>query len=160
WLLYVDGPLDSGGYYVFDRTALAINPIADAYPALANATLAPTTIAPYQAHDGTQLWAYVTALPGNGPRPTAIFPHGGPESRDGYGYDSFVQFLASRGYVVVQPNFRGGAGFGRAFATAGYHQWGKLMQSDVSDATQHMIDAGVADPHKICIVGGSYGGYA
>jgi dipeptidyl aminopeptidase/acylaminoacyl peptidase len=160
WLLYVDGPVDSGGYYVLDRTALQINPVADAYPALANATLAPTSIVTYQAHDGAQLWAYVTALPGSGPRPTVIFPHGGPEARDEYGYDSFVQFLASRGYVVVQPNFRGGAGFGRAFASAGYHQWGRLMQSDVSDATQHMIDAGVADPHKICIVGGSYGGYA
>lgn len=160
WLLYVDGPVDSGGYYVFDRTALRLDPIADSYPSLANAALAPTTIVQYQAHDGTALWAYVTARPGQGPRPTVIFPHGGPESRDSYGYDSFVQFLASRGYVVVQPDFRGGAGFGRAFAAAGYHQWGKLMQSDVTDATLHLIDAGVADPHKICIVGGSYGGYA
>src|SRR5262249_48808009 len=76
-----------------------------------------------------------------------------------YGYDSYVQFLASRGYVVLQPNFRGGGGFGRAFADAGHGQWGKRMQDDVTDAVKHMVDAGVADPHRICIVGASYGGY-
>ena len=89
-----------------------------------------------------------------------VFPHGGPEARDRYGYDPLAQFMAARGYVVVQPNFRGSAGFGRAYSSAGYGQWGKRMQDDVTDVVHHMIEAGVADPHRVCIVGASYGGYA
>jgi dipeptidyl aminopeptidase/acylaminoacyl peptidase len=89
-----------------------------------------------------------------------VLPHGGPESRDHYGFDPYAQFLAAQGYVVVQPNFRGSAGFGEAFALAGRGQWGLRMQDDVTDAVKHMIDTGRADARRICIVGASYGGYA
>jgi len=160
WLLYVDGPLDPGEYYIYQRSQAHIDPLVLVYPHMDRAALSPIEIVPYRARDGAQLWAYVTAQAGqSGPRPMVVWPHGGPEARDFYGFDGYAQFLASRGYVVLQPNFRGGEGFGRAFAEAGYGQWGKLMQNDVTDAVQHMIDAGVADPHRICVVGASYGGY-
>lgn len=161
WLLYVEGPLDPGAYFIYEPDQAHIEPIAQTHPSIHADTLSPTEVVTYQSRDGASLWAYVTARPGqNGPRPTVVMPHGGPEARDSYGFDSFAQFLAARGYVVVQPNFRGSAGFGRAFSSAGYGQWGKRMQDDVTDAVHHMIDAGVADPHRICIVGASYGGYA
>jgi dipeptidyl aminopeptidase/acylaminoacyl peptidase len=114
----------------------------------------------YASRDGAKLWAYVTAKAGDGPRPMVVMPHGGPEARDEYGFDAFAQFLAAQGYVVVQPNFRGSSGAGGAFTLAGHGQWGKLMQDDVTDAVKHMVEAGKADPKRICIVGASYGGYA
>jgi dipeptidyl aminopeptidase/acylaminoacyl peptidase len=137
-----------------------MEPVAEAYPNIPREALAPTQVVQYAARDGRPLWAYVTARPGQGPRPTVILPHGGPEARDYFGYDTFVQFLASRGYVVVQPNFRGSLGFGRAFADEGRGQWGLRMQDDVTDALQHLVRSGVADPSRVCIVGISYGGYA
>lgn len=161
WLLHFDAPTLPDGFYLYDTSIHDVLPIASAFPNIDADALSPTSIENYTARDGTRLWAYVTAHPGaTGPRPTIILPHGGPESRDVYGYDPFVQFLASRGYVVVQPNFRGGSGFGRSFADAGRGQWGLRMQDDVTDAVHHMISAGAADPERICIVGGSYGGYA
>jgi dipeptidyl aminopeptidase/acylaminoacyl peptidase len=159
WLLFAEGPTLPGGYYFYDLTTAHVEPIAMNYPDLAEG-LAPSRIEHFQARDGATLWAYVTALPGEGPRPTIIMPHGGPESRDTYGFDFLAQFLAAKGYVVVQPNFRGSNGFGRAFAEAGFRQWGGVMQNDVTDAVRHMIESGAADPARICIVGGSYGGYA
>jgi dipeptidyl aminopeptidase/acylaminoacyl peptidase len=158
WLLRAEGPTLPGAYYLYDLGAARVDPIALQYPDLTEG-LAPTRIEHFQTRDGQALWAYVTALPGDGPRPTVIMPHGGPESRDAYGFDPIVQYLAARGYVVVQPNFRGSGGFGRAFAESGSREWGGRMQDDVTDAVRHMIDAGVADAQRICIVGGSYGGY-
>ncbi|MES1201714.1 MAG: S9 family peptidase [Pseudomonadota bacterium] len=161
WLLYAVGPTEPGAYYLYDRAHASIDLLATSYPNLDPETLSPTEVVHYTARDGVDLWAYVTARPGvTGMRPMIVLPHGGPEARDDYGYDSFAQFLASRGYVVLQPNFRGSSGFGRTFANAGHHQWGLRMQEDVTDAVKHMVDAGVADQHRICIVGGSYGGYA
>ncbi len=160
WLLWVDGPTNPGAYYLYQVSAHQVTPIAALYPNQDPNRLSPTEVVNYQSRDGTSLWAYVTARAGvAGPRPTVVLPHGGPEARDEYGYDAFAQFLASRGYVVVQPNFRGGAGFGRAFSDAGLGQWGGRMQDDVTDAVRHMIEAGAADPRRICIVGASYGGY-
>ncbi len=161
WLLSVDGPTLPEGYYLYDLDTHRVSPIASAFPNVDPEGLSPTEVMHYAARDGFRLWAYVTARPGvAGPRPTVVMPHGGPESRDHYGYDAFVQFLASRGYVVVQPNFRGGVGFGRAFADAGRGQWGLRMQDDVTDAVKHLVDTGIVDPNRICIVGASYGGYA
>ena len=92
--------------------------------------------------------------------PVVILPHGGPESRDVAEFDWLSQFLASRGYAVLQPQFRGSVGYGEKFRQAGYRQWGGLMQDDVSDGVRHLIATGVADPSRVCIVGASYGGYA
>lgn len=161
WLLYVEGPRESGGYYIYDRTAARVDVLASLYPSLDASALSPTQVVTYRARDGAELWAYVTAQEGaTGPRPMVLLPHGGPEARDYFGYYAYAQFLASRGYVVVQPNFRGSSGFGRAFADAGRGQWGRMMQDDLTDAVRHMVDSGVADRDRVCIVGASYGGYA
>jgi dienelactone hydrolase len=161
WLIMAEAPSDGAAYYLYDRVAVSVEPLVGIYPNLEGVTLSPTTVENYAARDGTALWAYVTAPAGGaGPRPMVVMPHGGPESRDFYGFDSYAQFLASRGYVVLQPNFRGSLGFGRAFGDAGRGQWGRRMQDDVTDAVRHMIETGAADPQRICIVGASYGGYA
>lgn len=161
WLLRAEGPMEPGGFYLYDRGAARISAIADVHPGIGESDLSPTEILNYTARDGAPLWAYVTARAGvMGARPMVVLPHGGPEVRDYYGYDAFAQFLASRGYVVVQPNFRGSFGQGRDFADAGRAQWGRRMQDDVTDAVRHLIQTGVADPARICIVGASYGGYA
>ena len=161
WLLHVEGPTEPGAYYLFDRAHAAVEMLAKVSPNLDQAALSPTEVVEYNSRDGAHLWAYVTAQPGaQGPRPMIVFPHGGPEARDFYGYDPLVEFFASRGYVVLQPNFRGSGGFGRAFTDAGRGQWGLRMQDDITDAVQHMIESGAADAHRICIVGASYGGYA
>ena len=158
WLLYAEGPTLAGAFYVYDLDTSRVDPIALNYPELTEG-LAPTRVERFTTRDGETLWAYVTARPGQGPRPTVVMPHGGPESRDHYGFDFFVQYLAAQGYVVIQPNFRGSGSSGRAFAEAGYRQWGARMQDDVTDAVRHLIDTGETDPQRICIVGGSYGGY-
>lgn len=160
WLLYADGPRDPGDYYFYEPLSARLEPVARAYPNIDVEALSPTEIVSYSSRDGTPLWAYVTRRASLTRAPMIVMPHGGPEARDYYGYDAFAQFLASRGYVVVQPNFRGGDGFGRAFADAGRQQWGRRMQDDVTDAVQHMISTGSVDPERICIVGASYGGYA
>ena len=89
-----------------------------------------------------------------------VMPHGGPQARDDEQFDFWAQFMASRGYVVLKTQFRGSAGFGRSFMEAGHFKWGLAMQDDVSDGVKHLIDQGIADPKKVCIVGWSYGGYA
>ncbi len=161
WLLRVGMPTEGASYYIFDLATAQADKLLDIYPSLSGQKLSPTEVVTYDARDGTQLWAYVTARPGaTAARPMVVLPHGGPEARDHYGYDAFAQFLAAQGYVVVQPNFRGSAGFGEAFSDAGMGQWGGRMQDDVSDVVKHMIASGAADPQRICIVGSSYGGYA
>jgi dipeptidyl aminopeptidase/acylaminoacyl peptidase len=114
------------------------------------------------ARDGLILPAILTLPPGHGdgPLPFVVLPHGGPTAHDSLQYDWIVQFIASRGYGVLQPQFRGSTGYGAAFQRAGYRQWGARMQDDVTDATNWLIAQKLADPDHICIVGSSYGGYA
>jgi dipeptidyl aminopeptidase/acylaminoacyl peptidase len=106
--------------------------------------------------------AYVTLPHGSSGKnlPLIVMPHGGPEARDVGGYDSWSQFLASRGYAVLQPQFRGSDGFGKTFRNAGRFQWGLASQNDITDGVKHLISTGVADANRVCIVGWSYGGYA
>lgn len=161
WLIFASGPTIPGTYYVYDLDATHIQAVGSAYPQLPRAQLAPTQVIHYTTRDHVDLWGYYTApLNASGPQPLVVFPHGGPESRDSFGYDYFVQYFASRGYAVFQPNFRGGEGSGRAFADAGHRQWGHRMQDDITDGVQHLIDSGAVDRNRICIVGASYGGYA
>jgi dipeptidyl aminopeptidase/acylaminoacyl peptidase len=124
--------------------------------------LGPVREFPYPARDQYSLLAYLTLPPGASERnlPVVVLPHGGPESRDDPGFDWMTQFLASRGYAVFQPQFRGSSGFGAAHADAGRKQWGLRMQDDVTDGVKALIDQGIADPRRICIAGISYGGYA
>jgi dipeptidyl aminopeptidase/acylaminoacyl peptidase len=115
----------------------------------------------FKTRDGAGLFAYVTEAAGSTgqPRPLVVLPHGGPTVRDTFSFDSLTQYLATRGYVVIQPNFRGSGGFGRKFAELGYGEWGGRMHQDVMDATRALVAEGKVDPKRICIVGGSYGGY-
>jgi dipeptidyl aminopeptidase/acylaminoacyl peptidase len=92
--------------------------------------------------------------------PLVVLPHGGPHAQDWSTFDHFAQFISTRGYIVAQPNFRGSTGYGKAFETAGYKQWGLSMQDDLTDVVKHLVKSGFADPQKVCIVGLSYGGYA
>jgi dipeptidyl aminopeptidase/acylaminoacyl peptidase len=134
-----------------------------AYPALADIKLGKVSEITYKARDGTEIPAYLTAPPGysgGAPLPLVVMPHGGPAARDYFEFDWLPQFVASRGYLVLQPQFRGSTGFGEKFREAGIHQWGGLMQDDVTDGVKAMIDQHLADPHRVCILGGSYGGYA
>ena len=161
WLLRVESPQDPGSYYIYDTknkrteflTELRAHPAPD--------TLGATQIVTYKTRDGLTIKGYLTkpqnaaAMP-----PLIVFPHGGPEVRDYFEYNVTAQFLASRGYQVFQPNFRGSDGFGNAFASAGYGQWGGKMQDDLTDGVNHLIGQGLARKDNICIMGMSYGGYA
>ena len=161
WLLHVTGPRAAPAYFIYDRANVNIQPVAPIYTGFEEAALAPTEIVTYRTRDGQTLWGYLTArADATGPRPLVVVPHGGPEARDYYRFDWLVQFLASRGYGVFQPQFRGSEGMGQAFSRAGYRQWGRIMQHDISDGVAHLVATGAADGRRVCIVGGSYGGYA
>jgi dipeptidyl aminopeptidase/acylaminoacyl peptidase len=131
-------------------------------PGLDPSSMCETRPIQYKSRDGTRIPAYLT-LPkeGKSPWPLVVFPHGGPQMRTHCGFDGRVQLLASRGYAVLQPNFRGSRGYGKAFMNAGDGQWGKgVMQTDVTDGVDHLISGGVVDPKRVAIFGGSYGGYS
>lgn len=162
WLLKVEEPASTMAYYIYKRDAASITPVITTRDALASATFGATTIVNYKSRDGADLWGYLTNPPAAGgpPKALVVMPHGGPEARDSSGFDDWAQFLATRGYAVFQPNFRGGAGFGRAFVEAGYRQWGQRMQHDITDGVKHLVSAGTVDPARVCIFGWSYGGYA
>jgi len=131
--------------------------------ALADKLLPTASIVSYAARDGMKLSGYLTRPPGADKEsmlPLIMMPHGGPEARDHLAFDLYVQYFASLGYAVFQPNFRGSDGFGRQFAESGYGEWGHKMQDDISDALDLLVRQKVVDPERVCIVGASYGGYA
>jgi dipeptidyl aminopeptidase/acylaminoacyl peptidase len=150
-----------GTRYLYDATTQDLAKLADITPWLDESQLAEMKPISYQARDGLTIHGYLT-LPRGGTRnlPMVVFPHGGPWARNAWGYLPDVQFLASRGYAVLQMNFRGSTGYGRAFWAAGFKEWGRKMQDDVSDGVKYAIAAGVADPARVAIYGRSYGGYA
>ena len=161
-LARVESPSSPPIYFLVDFTSHRADIAAEEYPALAGVPLGELKEITYKARDGTEIPAYLTRPPVKSvqPGPLIVLPHGGPNERDYPRYDWIAQFLASRGYTVLQPQFRGSSGFGDAFQKAGYRQWGGLMQDDLSDGVQAMVQQGVADPKHVCIVGISYGGYA
>ncbi|MDB5577812.1 MAG: hypothetical protein JWR80_2988 [Bradyrhizobium sp.] len=161
-LVWSGGAADPGTYYLYDRKAGRMDPIAQPYTRLANVELAPVSAVHYAARDGLSLPAYLTMPLHRGDKalPLVIMPHGGPFARDDWEYDPFVQFLANRGYVVLQPQFRGSTGYGKAFVEKGYGQWGRKMQDDVDDGVDWLVKSGKVDPKRVCIMGASYGGYA
>ena len=161
-LIWSGGAADPGTYYLYDRKAARIAPVAQPYTKLAQVELAPVSAVHYTARDGLSLPAYLT-MPlhrGDHALPLVVMPHGGPFARDDWEYDPFVQFLANRGYVVLQPEFRGSTGYGKAFVEKGYGQWGRKMQDDVDDGVDWLVKTGKVDPKRVCIMGASYGGYA
>jgi dipeptidyl aminopeptidase/acylaminoacyl peptidase len=161
-ILFVTGPREPGSYYIYDRTARSVDPLITLRPQLPPDVLHDVEIMRYRASDGMELTAYLTRPSGgmNSATPLILMPHGGPERRDVFGFDEFAQFYASRGYAVLQPNFRGSSGYGRTFAESGYRRWGERMQQDLDDAVQHLIDRRRVASDRICIAGFSYGGYA
>lgn len=160
--LYIEGPKWPGGaHLVLDLKANEATVIGSQYPALNLTNTGEQKYITYAARDGMQIDAYLTTPRSGGKNlPAIILPHGGPEARDAGGFDFLSQFFASRGYVVLQPQYRGSAGFGTKFALAGRKQWGLKMQDDLSDGVKYLTSNGIADPSKVCIMGWSYGGYA
>ncbi|MFT3996232.1 MAG: S9 family peptidase [Asticcacaulis sp.] len=161
-IVYTEAKDDFGTYYYVDLTTGTIAPLGETYPELPPAWSAPKTVIAYKAADGLDIDAYLTLPPGRAPTglPLVVLPHGGPESNDSIGFDYEAQALASRGYAVLQANFRGSTNRDRAFVEKGYGQWGRKMQTDLSDGVRYLAQKGMVDPRRVCIFGSSYGGYA
>jgi dipeptidyl aminopeptidase/acylaminoacyl peptidase len=161
-IVEVSGDTVPPSYYHYRRGSRQIDLLVDAYPELASRTLATMEPVSFRARDGLEIPGYLTLPTGRAPTPlpTILYLHGGPSIRDVWGYDPTVQFLASRGFAVFQPNFRGSTGYGRRHAELGHKQWGLAMQDDVEDAARWLIEGGIADPDRIGIYGVGYGGYA
>ncbi|ESQ83572.1 hypothetical protein AEAC466_12920 [Asticcacaulis sp. AC466] len=157
-----EGEDDAGTYYFLDLKAGTSLTIGAEYPHIPPEWITTKTVITYTAADGLEIEAYLSLPPNRDAKnlPLVVLPHGGPVARDGQEFDSESQAYASRGYAVLQPNFRGSSGYGEDFVEAGYGQWGRKMQTDLSDGVRHLVKAGTVDPKRVCIVGTSYGGYA
>jgi dipeptidyl aminopeptidase/acylaminoacyl peptidase len=161
-LVWSGGASDPGRYYLLDRSTSQMHAVVDPYPQVDPAKLSPVKSVRYRARDGLQIPAYLTLPIGRDAKslPLIVMPHGGPFDRDHWEYDPIVQFLASRGYAVLQPEFRGSTGYGKDFVSKGYGEWGRKMQDDLDDGVDWLAKTGQIDPRRVCMVGGSYGGYA
>jgi dipeptidyl aminopeptidase/acylaminoacyl peptidase len=151
-----------GARWLYDLKTKKLTKLVDVSPWLDENKLAEMKPIEYKTRDGLTIHGYLTLPRGKEAKnlPMVVNPHGGPWFRDSWGFNPEVQFLVSRGYAVLQMNFRGSTGYGRKFWEASFKQWGKKMQDDVSDGVKHVVAQGVADPKRVCIYGGSYGGYA
>jgi len=162
YVLYTSNPVQPGAYYLGDRDTKKLSFLLDQYPMLYQQTLSDHTKISYEARDNTEIEGYVT-LPHQGIRegnPAIVMPHGGPMARNYGGFSWFTQFFASRGYVILQPNFRGSSGYGFEFEMASVQGWGGVMQDDLADGAQWLTENYSVDRDRICILGSSYGGYA
>ena len=157
--VYPDRPTD---IYIFDKTARKLTYFSSTRPALTEDSYGDKSPYDHVSPDGLEINGYLTTPPGAEKRnlPLIVLPHGGPESRDNQAFDWWAHFYAARGYAVYQPNYRGSFGYGLAFREAGYGEWGRKMQDDITNGVKKLIADGIADAERICIVGGSYGGYA
>ena len=161
-LLHASADTDPGTFYLLDRATHAMRPVFLSRDPLEGRQLSPVEAVTYRAADGTTIPAYVTASlsASKGARPAVVLPHGGPSARDEWGFDWLAQFLAARGYVVIQPNYRGSAGYGADhLGKNAFKNWRQAM-SDIDDAASFLVSSGKADPERLAIVGWSYGGYA
>ncbi len=150
-------------YYLLDRNTNKVTLIARAYPKIPEQAISDVKYIKYKASDGTIIPAYLTipvGREGEKNLPMIMLPHGGPRARDSWSNELWRQSFAFMGYVVLQPQFRGSDGYGIAFRDAGNGQWGKKMQSDLSDGVRYLVSKGLVDPQRVCIAGWSYGGYA
>jgi dipeptidyl aminopeptidase/acylaminoacyl peptidase len=162
-LVSVSSDVDPGSMYMYDAAAGTATLQYRSRPDLPSEHLSPMQPVRYQARDGMTIHGYLTVPKGVEAKnlPVVMYIHGGPWARDYWGYEPYAQFLANRGYAVMQVNYRSSTGYGKAYLNAGNRQWGTgAMQHDVTDAVQWLIDEGIADPAKVAIFGGSYGGYA
>ena len=162
WLISAYGDTDPGATYLYDRKGSTLEFQYRGRPNMPMADLAEMQAVRYNSSDGLEIPAYLTLPKGVEAKnlPLIVMPHGGPWARDYWGYNPYHQFLANRGYAVLSPNFRGSTGFGKAFLDAGNGEWGELMQDDLTAGVEYLINEGIADPERVGIMGGSYGGYA
>lgn len=161
-LLFAAGDTDPGTYYVYDKTSRQLAEIMPSRPELAKTGLSPMRAVNFPAADGTSIPGYLTLPPGSDGKnlPAIVMPHGGPGSRDEWGFDWLVQFYAARGFAVLQPNFRGSTGYGDSwFQKNGFQSW-RTAIGDVNDGGRWLVAQGIATPDKLAVVGWSYGGYA
>lgn len=162
WIIRFTDDRGPNRYYSWDRVKHAGTFLFTAQPKLEGLQLAEMRPISYTARDGLKIHGYLTLPPGIEPRalPMVLFVHGGPWARDMWGYHPYAQWLANRGYACLQVNYRGSTGYGKAFLNAANKQWGKAMHDDLLDAKAWAVREGYADPEKVAVVGGSYGGYA
>ena len=162
WIVTAWSDTEPGDTFLFDRKTKQLTKQYRIRERVPREALAEMRTVRYKSSDGLEVPAYLT-LPKGVPAknlPTIVMPHGGPWARDAWGYNSYAQFAANRGYAVLQPNFRGSTGYGKKFLDAGNKQWGDKMQDDITWGVKYLVAEGITDPKKVGIWGGSYGGYA
>ncbi len=161
-ILHVSSDTQPPTYFLYDRAAKQLAPLIDERSDVKRERLSETRRVTYQARDGLAIPAFLTLPRGREPKslPLIVLPHGGPRARDWIHWDPEVQLFASHGFAVLQMNFRGSTGYGDAFEEAGYRQWGQKIQDDITDGAKWAIAEGIADPDRIGIHGGSFGGYS
>ncbi len=161
-LVTASSDTDPGERYLFDRTTKKLTLQYKVRERIPREHMAEMKAVRYASSDGLEIPAFLTlpkGVPAKG-LPAIVVPHGGPWARDSWGFNNLAQFLANRGYAVLQPNFRGSTGYGKKFLNAGNKQWGEKMQDDVTWGVKYLVAQGIADPKRVGIMGGSYGGYA
>ena len=162
WLIAATSDTEPGETYLFDRKTRKLTLQFKVREKLPRESLAAMKAVKYKSSDGLEIPAYLTLPKGVAGKnlPVLIIPHGGPWARDVWGYNPFAQFFANRGYAVLMPNFRGSTGYGKKFIDAGNKEWGRKMQDDITWGAKYLVAEGIADPKRLAIFGGSYGGYA
>lgn len=162
WMVVASSDREPGERYLFDRNTKKLTFQYHVFDKLPREALAPQKPIRYASTDGLSIPAYLTLPVGSSGKnlPLVVYPHGGPWARDAWGYDPIAQFLANRGYAVLQPNFRSSTGYGKKFLNAGNLEWGQKMQDDLTAGVRYLVSEGIVDPKRVGIMGGSYGGYA
>jgi dipeptidyl aminopeptidase/acylaminoacyl peptidase len=162
WMVVASSDTEPGERHLFNRDTKALTRQYAVFEKLPREHLATMTPVRYKSSDGLEIPAYLTLPKGIPARslPLLVVPHGGPWARDVFGYNAMAQFFANRGYAVLTPNFRGSTGYGQEFLNAGNNEWGQKMQDDLTWGVRHLVEQGTADPKRVGILGGSYGGYA
>jgi len=162
WIVNGNSDTEPGKTFVFDRSTRKLTPQYEIRAKLPRTALSPMKAVRYKSSDGLEIPAFLTLPRGSSGKnlPVVMYIHGGPWGRDFWGYHSYAQFLANRGYAVLQPNFRASTGYGKKFLNAGNNEWGQKMQDDITWGVKYLIEQGIADPKRVGIMGGSYGGYA
>ncbi|MBK7934597.1 MAG: S9 family peptidase [Pyrinomonadaceae bacterium] len=162
FIVVTSSDVDPGTVWLFDRKSRNLKTLYQVREKLDRKALSPMTPVKYKSSDGLEIPAYLTIPKGSSGKnlPVVMYIHGGPWGRDSWGYHSYAQFLSNRGYAVLQPNFRASTGYGKKFLNAGNNQWGEKMQDDITWGVKYLVEQGIADPKRVAIMGGSYGGYA
>jgi dipeptidyl aminopeptidase/acylaminoacyl peptidase len=162
WLVNANSDTEPGETYLFDRNKRTLTHQYKTRERLPREPLAHMQAIRYKSSDGLEIPSYLTLPKGTAGKglPTLVIPHGGPWARDLWGFNSLAQFFANRGYAVLMPNFRGSTGYGKKFLNAGNGEWGRKMQEDITWGVKYLVAEGIADPKRVGILGGSYGGYA